>query len=185
MTTLNVAVDRQKTGKLLRKPEKLPPKRAKTKLSDSGVSKLPAAAAGQGTYDQMDSVTPGFGVRIAESGRKTFILAARFPRSPNFMRRSLGREGVLTVQQARDKAKAWLDLISKGVDPKDRERQRRVEEQHKRENTFAAVGVDFIKERALGAKCYEQWETLKFRKAPAVPHSSAKGSTSPAMSGLC
>ena len=56
------------------------PKRPKKTISDRGLKALKPAAKGT-TYDQMDSVVPGFGVRVSETGRKTFVLVARFPGS--------------------------------------------------------------------------------------------------------
>ena len=34
-------------------------------------------------YDVMDTLIPGFGVRVSEAGRKIFILIARYPGSSN------------------------------------------------------------------------------------------------------
>ena len=34
-------------------------------------------------YDVMDTDVPGFGVRVTETGLRTFILTARYPGSPN------------------------------------------------------------------------------------------------------
>jgi hypothetical protein len=82
------------------------PKRPKKKLTDRTLKALKPAAKSEGTYDQMDAVIPGFGVRIAETGRKTFILAARFPLSPSYTRRALGVYGAMSLEKARTKAKA-------------------------------------------------------------------------------
>ena len=90
-------------------------------------------------------------VRVADQGHKSFCLAARFPLNPkNPTRRLLGNVGVLTLAEARDKAREWLLLISKGIDPKiEDERIRRTIErnQHLRFNTDGTEGVEFVSRR--------------------------------------
>ena len=66
-------------------PNKIP-RRA---LSDRALKALKPAPKGK-TLDHMDSIVPGFGVRVSETGRRTFVLVARFPGSPHPTRRSLG-----------------------------------------------------------------------------------------------
>jgi hypothetical protein len=65
-----------------------------------------------GHYDTWDAVVPGLGVR-----RRTFILMARYPGSRNPTRRALGVYGELTLEQAREKVRKWLELLRKGIDP--------------------------------------------------------------------
>ena len=87
-------------------------------------------------YDQMDTAVPGFGVRVSDS-RKTFILIARFPGSNNPTRRTLGEYDVMSLEEARDRAREWRKLVKKKIDPG-------AEEQRKRENSFRAVAEQFI-----------------------------------------
>ncbi|HEY5305930.1 MAG TPA: integrase arm-type DNA-binding domain-containing protein [Pseudolabrys sp.] len=129
------------------KPDK--PKRPKKTISDRGLKALKSAPKST-TYDQMDSVVPGFGVRVSETGRKTFILIARFPGSPHPTRRALGIYGALTLEKAREKARDWHALIRKGVDPREDEERQRLAEQRKRGNTFANVVEDFIRLAVIG-----------------------------------
>ena len=56
----------------------------------------------------------------------------------NPTRRALGEYGELTLEQARFKARAWLALIAKGMDPREEEDRQRLAEQRKRANSFAA-----------------------------------------------
>ena len=63
---------------------------------------------------------------MSETRRVTFILVARFPGSPHPTRRSLGIYGALSLEQARQKARDWLELIRKGTDPRDVEQRQRV-----------------------------------------------------------
>ena len=106
-------------------------------------------------YDVMDAVVPGFGVRVSETGRKTFILIARFPGNPdklaasvpNPTRRALGEYGALTLEKARARARDWLELIRQGKDPRNEEEQIRNAKSRKGRNTFSVVAEDFINER--------------------------------------
>jgi integrase len=103
-------------------------------------------------YDEWDALVPGLGVRVSPSGRKTFVLAVRFPGSKNPTRRALGTYGELTLEQARTKARKWLALIEQGRDPQVEEERLRAAEQRKRANTFAAVAEDFIKDKLPGER---------------------------------
>ena len=117
---------------------------AKRTLNDRALKALKAAPPGK-PYDVMDTVVPGFGVRVSASGRRTFVLVTRFPRHPKHpTRRALGEYGELTLEKARTKARDWLDLIHKGVDPKEQEERQHLAEQRKRENSFTAVAEQFI-----------------------------------------
>jgi len=123
---------------------------SKKVLTDRGLKALKPRQDGK-PRDVMDSVVGGLGVRVmgaAGAPVRTFILVGRFPGSSNPTRRALGRYGELTLEAARDKARHWLALIRKGIDPivaEDRERQA---ELRRRENNFAAVAEEFIR-RAL------------------------------------
>jgi len=61
----------------------------KRNLTDRTLKSLKAARSGK-HYDIMDSFVPGFGVRISDTGRRTFILVKRFPGSRNPTRLALG-----------------------------------------------------------------------------------------------
>ena len=63
-----------------------------------------------------DGEMRGFGVRIMPSGVKTFVLQYRT--GENRSRRiTIGRYGVLTVEQARNSAREMLVAVSRGQDP--------------------------------------------------------------------
>src|SRR5262249_25093328 len=72
-----------------------------------------------------DALVPGLGVRVTDAGTKSFVLATRYPGSANPARRALGGYGELTLEQARIKARHWLELVGQGIDPHvEGERQR-------------------------------------------------------------
>ena len=94
-------------------------------LTDRTLKSLKAAAHGK-HYDCWDTIVPGLGVRVSQTGRKTFVLAARYPGSSNPTRRAIGPYGAITLADARTEAQDWLKLIEAGKDPADeKQRQRR------------------------------------------------------------
>ena len=82
---------------------------AKHRLTDR---KLIALKAGAPRYEVMDTDVPGFGVRVSETGRRTFILIARYAGGPNPTRRALGEYPAISLEKARRRARDWRDLIS-------------------------------------------------------------------------
>ena len=89
-------------------------------------------------------------VRVTDQGHKSFCLAARFPLNPkNPTRRLLGNVGVLTLAETRDKAREWLLLISKGVDPKIEDERIKAEAKRRQDTTFGAVAADFLDRHAV------------------------------------
>jgi integrase len=142
---------------------------AKT-LTDRALKALENKPAARGTtYDVADGVVPGLQVRVMPSGARTFVLTTRYPGSNNPTRRSLGSYGELTLEQARDKARQWLVLIKRGVDPAHEEERQRQVQLRKQKNSFAAVAEEFIKrhvsktrkaaivERELRREFIERW----------------------------
>jgi Arm DNA-binding domain len=63
------------------------------------------------------------------------------------VRRTLGSYGELRLEQARTKARHWLELVHRGIDPQVEVERQRLAEQRKRAGTFAAVAEDFIREK--------------------------------------
>lgn len=84
------------------------------KLTKTAVEKLPVPDAGQAIY--RDDELKGFAVRVTPSGRKTFVVEKRIGGgSPK--RKTLGRFGELTAEQARKQATAFLGKVASGEDP--------------------------------------------------------------------
>jgi integrase len=118
-------------------------KMAKRHLTDRTLKALKAAPPGT-HRDVWDTGFPGFGVRVSDTGRKTFVLAARYPGSNNPTRRALGQYGPLSLEKARTKASEWLELVRKGIDPATEEQRQRQAELRKQKNTFASVAEAYI-----------------------------------------
>jgi integrase len=81
------------------------------RLSDRQIAALPSPERGQKLYS--DDTVPGFAVRVSQGGAKTFVLTYGADRR----RFTIGRYGIVTLAQARDKAKTILAARQLGVDP--------------------------------------------------------------------
>ncbi len=57
---------------------------------------------------------PNFGVRVFKSGRKSFLLGYRLPGSRRQQWVTIGKYGVLTLDQVREKARAILVAVDQG-----------------------------------------------------------------------
>jgi hypothetical protein len=73
-------------------------------LTDRKVQSLKPADEGK-RYQVMDSEVPGFGVRVTDTGVRTFIFRTRYPGSANPNRRKLGRYPIISLADAREKAR--------------------------------------------------------------------------------
>jgi integrase len=101
--------------------------------------------------DYPDALVPGLALRVTDRGHKSFVLVTRYPSNPkNPTRRALGEVGAITLEEARQKARSWLELIGKGMDPKVEEARQRAEAQRRQVNTFAAVAAEFLERHASG-----------------------------------
>ena len=98
--------------------------------------------------DTTDAVVPGLGVRVSpDTGRKTFILTARYPGSKHPARRSIGVYGDITLEQARAKARQWRELIRQGKDPAIEAERQKAAEVRKQAITFGAVVEDWKRDK--------------------------------------
>jgi integrase len=123
----------------------------KRTLNDRLLKALKPAPAGK-RYDIMDSIVPGLGIRVTDKGRRTFCLRCRYPGQPHANRRALGEYGAINLDTARTKARAWLELIKKGVDPQYQEARERDAALRAQELTVAAVAADFFVEKLSGER---------------------------------
>jgi len=121
-------------------------------LTDRFIKSRKPAPAGR-RLDYPDAIVPGLALRVTDRGHKSFVLIGRFPLRPEHpTRRALGDCGALSLEQARQKAREWLELIQKGIDPKVQEARARATEQRRQTNSFAAVAAEYLDRHAAGLK---------------------------------
>ncbi len=106
-------------------------------------------------YDLWDEALPGFGLRVAPDGKKSFFVRYRLRgqgrRSPKrFV--TIGRYGAVTADQARGVAKAILGDVAKGLDPATA--QRKIEASAR--NSLQAVCDEFLKREGKTLRTAEQ-----------------------------
>jgi hypothetical protein len=130
----------------------------KKHLTDRTLKALKPAPAGK-RYVVMDSHVPGMGVRVTENGVKTFVLITRYPGHRSPARRALGVYDALTLDAARDKARAWIELVHKGIDPALVEEREKAEAIRKQENSFGAVIEDWIRDKLASERRGKDVET--------------------------
>lgn len=112
-------------------------------LTDRAINALKPAPTGK-RVTVHDALVPGLVVRVTDRGHKAFYLIARLPPNNQGGRRLIGEYGKVGLDEARDTARRWHELIRKGVDPKDE--QRRVKDAARREQAsrFSLVAERFL-----------------------------------------
>jgi integrase len=121
-------------------------------LSDRFIKSCKPAPAGRRAL-YLDGIVPGMGLRVTDRGHKSFVLVARYPLQPKHPTpRALGAYGAMTLDQARQKARTWLEMIGRGIDPRIDEARQRGEAQRRQLNSFAAVAAEFLDRHASGLK---------------------------------
>ncbi|MGA7328430.1 MAG: site-specific integrase [Rhodomicrobium sp.] len=133
----------------------------KVVFTDRMLKSLKAAPKGK-RYEYFDAVVPGLSARIGDkvnnkgkAAQITLNLIARYPGTPkpNPTRRKLGRyPQEITLEQSRQKARQWLDLIGRGIDPSAEQRRAVEAEDAKRGNTFATIIEEFIRRHVRGKR---------------------------------
>jgi len=116
----------------------------KVKLTDRKLKSLKAAPQGR-RYEVMDENLSGFGVRVTDKGKRTFILLARYPGSDNPTRRAVGEYPSDSLAEAHKRARKWRDWLGEGKDPKHEEQTIRLAEARRRADTFDTVAEHYIK----------------------------------------
>ncbi len=113
-------------------------------LTDRAVQALKPASPGK-RYTVYDALVPGFGVRVTDKGKRTFVVYRRMAGEPRPIRVALGAYPPTSLDDARRRARAALEDLTFGRHPKERELERLQEEARRRRDTFATVAEEFIK----------------------------------------
>ncbi len=128
---------------------------AHSKITKTVIDRLTYDPKGPSQQVIWDSVLPGFGCRVYPSGRKSFVVGYRV--KGRWRQMVLGAYGVLTVDQARIRAKQALGEAASEKDPLEkRQRERRA----KTVNELVAAYLDDCQNRANPKKT---WRTDKRR----------------------
>jgi hypothetical protein len=115
----------------------------KRTLTDRFLKSVAAAPKGKHA-DFADSIVPGLAVRVSGTGQKTFVLVSRFPGRNNPTRRAIGSYPAMTIDKARTRARGWLELIERGIDPAVQVASEVETNRQRQNNTFRAVAATFI-----------------------------------------
>ena len=114
------------------------------RITKSFVDKVPIPEISQdGKSTQAfyrDSVIAGFGLRVTSGGAKSFIVEKRV--DGRVKRKTLGRYGNLTVEQARKEAQKFLGKVASGIDP-----IREVQEKRAKRITLSDAFQDYLATR--------------------------------------
>jgi integrase len=119
---------------------------ARQTLTDRKVQSLKAAPKGKRSQT-MDGLVPGFGVRVTDTGAKTYIFQARFPGSANQARREIAKVDAITLEAAREKARGWAALIKQSLDPAQVAEKAREAQAQLRANTFVGIMNDYFERK--------------------------------------
>ena len=125
------------------------------KLTDRLLSSLKVE---EGRKDRLvfDSACPGLGVRVTAKGTRIFIAQWTDPATKRKVREPLGVWGNITIEQARDAARARLGAVAKGSNPKaEREREKAEAERRRAEAEQTRKEAEFT-----FAKLVEDWTAL-------------------------
>jgi integrase len=116
---------------------------ARIALTERRVEALKPDPTGKRRPELRDSVVPSLIVRAAAQ-RKQFCLHARFPGFKHPTRRAIGEVGTLSIDDAREVARSWLQSIRRGVDPAEEVRQRREAERAALAQRFGEVAELYL-----------------------------------------
>lgn len=133
----------------------------KTTLTTRAITSAKAAIK---PYDIADAIVPGLVLRVMPSGAKSYNLVRRFPGSPHPTRRSLGKIGMISLQDAREKARQWHELLQRGIDPAAELERERQEADRKRNDTIGALAETYLARQVIGKARQEAHVLHNFRK---------------------
>jgi integrase len=111
--------------------------KAKKILTDRAIRALNPAPAGKRLL-VWDAQVPGLGVRVTDTGQKTFVLVTRYPGDRNPSPRALGTYGAMSLDTARTRGREWLAHIADGVDPK-------IQKAAREANTLEAIAEIYLR----------------------------------------
>jgi integrase len=130
-------------------------------LTQPAIDKIKPPAKGRVEY--WDKVLPGLGLRVSDSGRKTWVVLYRV--NGKLVRETLGTTALLpSVAEARDRARASLQTAQKGINPVAEKRQaaQAVEVQAKADAVRQRDTLAAILDRYLAEYGAKRWRPETF-----------------------
>src|SRR5437763_4514066 len=130
----------------------MPAAARKVALTDRSLQALRPAREGRRTI-VWDALLPGMAVRVSGKGKRSFYAVKRRAGQTQPTWVLLGAYPVVTLAEARSKARAALGALMEGRDPASLEEgKRRVQDEAERQrkaSTFATVAENFIRRHAM------------------------------------
>jgi integrase len=120
----------------------------KTKLTKAKVKELLARVPAS-DEDHWCTLLPGFGLRLRRKGARTYVVGGRFGNGA-WRRLELGDARQMDFDDAKGKARAWLELGANGKDPRTVEAAAVAAKAAKDAHTVAAVAAQFMAEWVIG-----------------------------------
>lgn len=126
------------------------------KITKRTVDSIVATAADQFIWD---TDVPGFGLKVTPRGSKSYVVQYRMGgRETHAQRRAIGRHGVWTPDEARTEARRVLQMVDRGIDPREDDRKRKRETVTLAFDTYADLFIEqYLK------KNWKRWEEGKAR----------------------
>src|SRR5215213_6070357 len=112
----------------------------KLRLTATAVERFQPPPSGQ--FEYYDTHLPAFGLRVSYSGAKAWFVMTRV--DGKLTRVTLGRHPVLSLAEARDKARVAVEHARAGGDPRQLEAEQRRQKEKERLTTFEKVADLFI-----------------------------------------
>src|SRR5215204_7338171 len=112
----------------------------KLRLTSPAVERLAVPSLGQVEY--YDTHLPAFGLRVSYSGTKAWFVMTRVNRK--LTRVTLGRYPVMSLAEAREKAREAVHHVKAGRDPRVIQADERRRNEKERLTTFEAVAAKFF-----------------------------------------
>jgi integrase len=103
---------------------------------------------------------PGFRLRVGETGHKSYALVYRVKGSQRQVRHTLGSAAVLSLAEARKRARQLVDQAGQGIDPQADKAERRARAQ----NTVRAVVEEYLDRHVRRNLRSARWTELRLKR---------------------
>jgi integrase len=111
-------------------------------LTDVGVRRLAPPTSGR--LEIYDVIVPWMAVRVTPNGHKSFVARARIKGQQRPIRYTIGPVSLLTVADARQRARDALLKMQGGIDPREEKKAQAAAVERRKRTAFAAVAEAYI-----------------------------------------